>query len=210
MIEMVSIHVSGNCLEDSGPGGWAATIDIFRWEDEGTHQKLLLTGGNPATTQNAMELQAVEKALSFVRDHIPRQEEDRDTILYLKGKYAFSGLAEWIQPMRRMPYSQITTKQIAAAVDKSAENVDLWQRLENLQAQVQTMGQMRLVYVHPYEKKPELQMADAEAVKACDQSLNVMSSWTGPTQEIITSMSAEFLTAKFAKDEDAPDSMPSL
>ena len=50
--ERVVIYTDGACKGNPGPGGWGAWL---RW---GGHEKELF-GGDPATTNNRMELTAV-------------------------------------------------------------------------------------------------------------------------------------------------------
>ncbi|HEY4722954.1 MAG TPA: RNase H family protein, partial [Anaerolineae bacterium] len=56
----VIIYTDGACDPNPGPGGWAA---ILRF---GAHEKTL-TGRDPDTTNNRMELQAVIAALSALK-----------------------------------------------------------------------------------------------------------------------------------------------
>jgi len=52
MTEIIEIWTDGACSGNPGPGGWGALI---RWNG---HQKELF-GGDPATTNNRMEMLAV-------------------------------------------------------------------------------------------------------------------------------------------------------
>ena len=55
----IVIHTDGACLGNPGPGGFAAVIE---WNGD----RLTVTGGDPRTTNNRMELSAVIEALSAV------------------------------------------------------------------------------------------------------------------------------------------------
>ena len=55
----VTIHTDGACLGNPGPGGFAAIIE---WNGD----RLTVTGGDPKTTNNRMELSAVIEALRAV------------------------------------------------------------------------------------------------------------------------------------------------
>jgi len=57
MNELIEIWTDGACSGNPGPGGWAA---ILRWRD---HEKEL-SGAEPHTTNNRMELMSVLKGLS--------------------------------------------------------------------------------------------------------------------------------------------------
>ena len=53
------IHTEGTCPHNPGPGGFAAII-------ESGDCRMAVTGGDPDTTNNRMELSAVIEALRFV------------------------------------------------------------------------------------------------------------------------------------------------
>ena len=53
---MIEIYTDGACSGNPGPGGWGALLRIGNAETE-------LCGGDPATTNNRMELLAVIEAL---------------------------------------------------------------------------------------------------------------------------------------------------
>ena len=55
----IVIHTDGACLGNPGPGGFAAVIE---WNGD----RLTVTGGDPRTTNNRMELSAVIEALRAV------------------------------------------------------------------------------------------------------------------------------------------------
>ena len=57
--EPVVIHTDGSCLSNPGPGGWAA---ILQWQ--GNEREL--TGSEPDTTNNRMELMAAIMGLNAV------------------------------------------------------------------------------------------------------------------------------------------------
>src|ERR1035438_2269795 len=57
----ITIHTGGGCDGNPGPGGWAA---LLRY---GAHVREL-AGGEPATTNNRMELQAALSALTALKE----------------------------------------------------------------------------------------------------------------------------------------------
>jgi hypothetical protein len=57
----VTIHTDGACDGNPGPGGWAAVLRF------GEHVREL-TGGEPVTTNNRMELQAAISALKALKE----------------------------------------------------------------------------------------------------------------------------------------------
>lgn len=65
----VAIYTDGACKGNPGPGAWAAILVCEK--DGQTHTKCL-TGTNPNTTNNRMELEAAVSALAALR--IPGQD----------------------------------------------------------------------------------------------------------------------------------------
>ena len=59
--EQITLHTNGGCDGNPGPGGWAALLRC------GNHVREL-TGGEPATTNNRMELQAAISALKGLKE----------------------------------------------------------------------------------------------------------------------------------------------
>ena len=56
----IIIYTDGACDPNPGPGGWAA---ILRFDAPAAAHEKVLTGADPRTTNNRMELQAVIAAL---------------------------------------------------------------------------------------------------------------------------------------------------
>jgi ribonuclease HI len=59
-MKTVSIYTDGACKDNPGPGGFAA---ILQW-GEHTHE---ITGGEPHTTNNRMELRAIVAGLEAIK-----------------------------------------------------------------------------------------------------------------------------------------------
>jgi ribonuclease HI len=78
----VTIHTDGACDGNPGPGGWAAVLRF------GEHVREL-TGGEPATTNNRMELQAAISALSALK-------EPCEVTLFTDSEYLRQGITEWL------------------------------------------------------------------------------------------------------------------
>ncbi len=58
----VELWTDGACSGNPGPGGWAAIL-VARGPDGAVVKRLELSGGDPDTTNNRMELQAVIEGL---------------------------------------------------------------------------------------------------------------------------------------------------
>ena len=55
----IKIYTDGSCIGNPGPGGWACIIIL-----PGT--EVILKGGEPASTNNRMEMTAIIKALEYL------------------------------------------------------------------------------------------------------------------------------------------------
>jgi len=62
----LELWTDGACSGNPGPGGWAAIL-VAREEDGAIAKQVELSGGDPATTNNRMELQAVIEALRALK-----------------------------------------------------------------------------------------------------------------------------------------------
>ena len=60
----VEIHTDGACLGNPGPGGWGA---ILRFKGPDGDREKELSGGEPATTNNRMELMGVISGLEALK-----------------------------------------------------------------------------------------------------------------------------------------------
>ncbi len=106
----ITIYTDGACKGNPGPGGWGA------WLKSGQHERELW-GGEPATTNNRMELTAVIEALSALK-------ASSQVVLYLDSEYVRNGITSWIHNWKRRGWK--------TADNKPVKNVDLWQRLDVL------------------------------------------------------------------------------
>jgi ribonuclease HI len=105
----VTIHTDGACSGNPGPGGWAAVL-----EKPGRVKEI--SGGDPDTTNNRMELTAVIRALEYLRG------TDRKVRLVTDSEYVMKGLTEWLPGWKARGWKTSDRKPV--------KNADLWQRLE--------------------------------------------------------------------------------
>jgi ribonuclease HI len=103
----VTIFTDGACQPNPGPGGWAALLRYGEAEK-------VLSGGDPQTTNNRMELMAAVKALQALKR--PCQVD-----LFTDSKYLKRGITEWLPGWRRRGWQRREGRLI---------NVDLWQELD--------------------------------------------------------------------------------
>ena len=104
----VTIHTDGACLGNPGPGGWGA---VLRY---GEHVKELY-GGDPATTNNRMELMAAIQALESLTR---RSSVD----LHTDSSYVRNGIMGWVAKWKANGWR--------TSAKQPVKNVDLWQRLD--------------------------------------------------------------------------------
>lgn len=106
--DAVEIFTDGACLGNPGPGGWAALLRLGATEKE-------LTGAEPATTNNRMELTAAIMALEALKRPCRVQ-------LYADSRYVIDGATKWLRSWKARGWKTADRKPVA--------NVDLWQRFE--------------------------------------------------------------------------------
>lgn len=104
----VIIHTDGACSGNPGPGGWGVILQ------SGAHRKEL-SGGEPMTTNNRMELTAAIKALEALKG--PSEVE-----LYTDSNYLRGGITGWIKSWNKNGWR--------TADRKAVKNAELWQELD--------------------------------------------------------------------------------
>ena len=106
--DVVDIFSDGACSGNPGPGGWGAILRFRGHERE-------LSGFEPATTNNRMELMAAIAAFEALK---------RPCLvdLHTDSQYLRNGILTWINQWKRNGWR--------TADKKPVKNVDLWQRLE--------------------------------------------------------------------------------
>ena len=104
----VSIHTDGACSGNPGPGGYGAILTF------GDHEKEI-SGGEPHTTNNRMELMAAIAALEALKRACKVD-------LHTDSQYVQQGISTWIKSWKRNGWR--------TADKKPVKNTDLWQRLD--------------------------------------------------------------------------------
>ena len=105
----VQIFTDGACSGNPGPGGWAA---LLRY---GATEKTL-SGGEPGTTNNRMEMMAVIEALESLK-------RTCTVAIYTDSRYVMDGMTQWIHKWKASGWK--------TAAKKPVKNADLWQRLDD-------------------------------------------------------------------------------
>jgi ribonuclease HI len=140
---LVEIFTDGACSGNPGPGGWGAVLRCGTMEKE-------LSGSEPQTTNNRMEMMAAIAALESLKR--PSRVKLTTDSQYLK-----DGLTKWLPGWIRKGWK--------TADNKPVKNVDLWQRL---QAAMKT-HEVELSWVRGHNGHPENERCDALARQAIIQ-----------------------------------------
>lgn len=108
MSDGVTIYTDGACSGNPGPGGWGVLL-MYR----GTEKEL--SGGEPLTTNNRMELTAAIVALETLKR--PCKVD-----LYTDSQYVRSGITSWMHNWKQRGWKTSDRKPV--------KNEDLWRRLD--------------------------------------------------------------------------------
>jgi len=107
-VKRVTIHTDGGCEGNPGPGGWAAVLEC------GDHQKEV-SGGEAATTNNRMELQAAIGALTALK-------QPCEVDFYTDSTYVRDGITKWIRAWKARGWRTVGKQPV--------KNEDLWRALD--------------------------------------------------------------------------------
>lgn len=136
----VSIFTDGACEGNPGPGGWAAVLISGGRRRE-------ISGYDPATTNNRMELTAALEALRALKGRC-------DVDLHTDSQYLRNGMEQWLAKWKRNGWR--------TADKKAVKNADLWEALDQA-AQAHTV---RWHWVRGHDGNPENERCDALANEA--------------------------------------------
>lgn len=145
-MKKVELFTDGACSGNPGPGGWGAILRFHGKEKE-------LSGGDPQTTNNRMELTAVIEGLAALK-------EPCEVTLTSDSKYVLDALLKgWVYSWKENGWKK--------ADKKPALNVDLWERLLALLE----VHKVDYRWVHGHQGHPENERCDALAVAAYQRYL---------------------------------------
>ncbi len=133
-LKEVNLYTDGACRGNPGPGGWGVLLRCGETEKE-------LWGGETATTNNRMELQAVIEGLTALT-------RPSSVTIVTDSQYVKNGMMQWIHNWKRNGWK--------TAARKPVKNADLWQQLDAL---VQK-HEVRWEWVRGHSGHPENERAD--------------------------------------------------
>lgn len=99
---MIDIYTDGACMGNPGPGGWG--VLVLKGGEE-----IELFGGDAATTNNRMEMQAALEALRAVPG---------DVRIHTDSQYLKNGVTQWLANWKRNGWKTSDRKPV--------KNQDLW------------------------------------------------------------------------------------
>ena len=139
------LFTDGACSGNPGPGGWG-----FILRGDGLEGERIESGGEPATTNNRMELTAVIRGLACIPD-------GATVVLTTDSEYCVKGLNEWMDGWKRRGWRKS---------DKSpVMNRDLWEALDAHRSRMS----VRATWIRGHNLHPENERCDRLAVAAIEQ-----------------------------------------
>lgn len=145
MTESVELFTDGACRGNPGPGGWAALL-----RTNGTER--LVTGAEPETTNNRMELMAAIGGLEALTRNCR-------VSLTTDSQYVRQGITSWIVKWKVNGWRN--------SQKQAVKNRDLWERLDALVAQ----HEIDWHWVKGHSGHPENERVDQAANDALDVML---------------------------------------
>ncbi len=109
----ITAYTDGACSGNPGPGGWGVVLEARAGETVLKSREL--SGAEPETTNNRMELMAAIAALEAL-------ERPADIALVTDSSYLRDGITKWIHAWKRNGWK--------TAAKTPVKNEDLWKRLE--------------------------------------------------------------------------------
>lgn len=139
-MKKVTIYTDGACRGNPGPGGFGVILEYGAARRE-------LSGGEPLTTNNRMELRAAIEGLSALR-------EPCEVTLYSDSRYLVDAVTlGWAESWRATGWKR-----------GKAKNPDLWEKLLSLLS----VHRVTFEWVRGHDGHPENERCDALATAAAD------------------------------------------
>jgi len=106
--KQVRLYTDGSCHGNPGPGGWAAILEFANKSRE-------LSGNDPVTTNNRMEMMAVVEGLRALTE--PCRVE-----VWTDSRYVVDGMKSWLAGWKKRGWK--------TANKQPVKNEDLWRSLD--------------------------------------------------------------------------------
>ena len=142
-LSSVEMFTDGACRGNPGPGGWGVLVRSGEREKE-------MSGGEPLTTNNRMELLAAIRGLQGLK-------RPCHVTLHTDSMYVRDGITKWVHNWRRNGWRTSDKKPV--------KNAELWQEL----CAAAERHRVDWRWVRGHAGHPENERADALACAAADQ-----------------------------------------
>ncbi|MBS0482728.1 MAG: ribonuclease HI [Proteobacteria bacterium] len=146
-MKKVEIFTDGACKGNPGPGGWGALLRMGQHEKE-------LSGSDPDTTNNRMEMTAAIQALNALT-------EPCEVTLHTDSRYVIDGITKWVHGWKKKGWVNASRQPV--------RNADLWHDLIEAAAR----HQIEWVWVKGHDGHPENERVDRLASNAALGSAGV-------------------------------------
>jgi ribonuclease HI len=140
----VELFTDGSCKGNPGPGGWAAILRM------GAHEKEI-SGGDPDTTNNRMEMTAVIRGLNALI-------ESCEVDIHTDSKYVLDGMTKWLDGWKKRGWKNASKQPV--------RNQDLWHEL----IEAVSRHQVSWTWVKGHNGHLENERADRLASAAAEQA----------------------------------------
>lgn len=139
MNEKLEIYTDGACKGNPGIGGWGCLIKYGNKRKE-------FYGFELNTTNNKMELTAVIKALSSIK-------QSTEIVVYSDSRYVIDGITKWVKGWKKNGWQ---TK------SGDVKNIELWIELDRLNS----LHKIRYEWVRGHSGNPDNEYVDKLANRA--------------------------------------------
>ncbi len=140
-MKTIEIYTDGACSGNPGPGGWGAVLRYGKYQKE-------ISGAEPNTTNNRMEITALIKALEMLK-------EPCKVKVCTDSKYVCDSLSKgWALSWKKKGWKK--------SDGKPALNSDLWEHLLNLVE----IHDIEFTWVKGHAGHPENELCDTLATNA--------------------------------------------
>ncbi|MCH8168120.1 MAG: ribonuclease HI [Proteobacteria bacterium] len=148
-------YTDGACSGNPGPGGWGVVLEAR--DGEALVKSRELSGAEPETTNNRMEMMAAIAALEAL-------ERPSVITVVTDSTYVKDGITGWIHGWKRNGWKN--------SAKKPVKNADLWKRLDTAQARHQVKWEWIKGHAghQQNERADELARAEIKALKARGKS----------------------------------------
>lgn len=143
-MKKIEVFTDGACKGNPGPGGWGALLRMGQHEKE-------MSGSDPDTTNNRMEMTAVIRALKALT-------EPCQVTLHTDSRYVIDGMTKWIEGWKKRGWK--------TADKKPVRNEELWHDL----IEAALPHEITWEWVKGHNGHPENERVDCLASDAADRA----------------------------------------